>query len=157
MTALGMDQGLVGNKGSHASLETIWKRYLTIIRATSKVGDVDWVFGSKKPSDSEIISVYSGKSSFYEQAKVLQHVKLYPDMVEWLERTDSDISTTTNLWGFYKMMYVLKDLEKWIGKKGEEGQKDRKGKKKVTMEESVSPSPQKKTKSHKKSAGGRKQ
>jgi len=157
MSALDMDRGLAGNKGSRSSLETIWKRYVTIMKAISQVGDVDWVSGSKKPSDSEIIAVYGGKSTFYEQAKVLQHVKLYPDMVEWLERTDSDTDSTTDLWGFYKTMYVLKDLDKWLGRKNEEARKDWKGKKKVTIQESASSTPQKKTKSHKKSAGGRKQ
>ncbi|KAF8799540.1 hypothetical protein BYT27DRAFT_7263843 [Phlegmacium glaucopus] len=110
MTALDMDQGLVGTKGSRSSIETIWKQYVTITKAISKVGDVDWVFGSKKPVDSEIISVYGGRSTFYEQSKVLQHVKLYPDMVEWLEQSNSDANATTNLWGFYKPMYTLKDL-----------------------------------------------
>ncbi|KAF8797516.1 hypothetical protein BYT27DRAFT_7219171 [Phlegmacium glaucopus] len=158
MTALDMDQGLVGTKGSCSSIETIWKQYVTITKAISKVGDVDWVFGSKKPVDSEIISVYGGRSTFYEQSKVLQHVKLYPDMVEWLEQSNSDANATTNLWGFYKPMYTLKDLEKWFAGKNEEAQNDQKGKKKkVTIEESSSSSPQKKTKTHKKSAGGRKQ
>jgi len=54
-------------------------------------------------------------------------------------------------------MYVLKDLDKWLGRKNEEARKDWKGKKKVTIQESASSTPQKKTKSHKKSAGGRKQ
>ena len=76
-----MDQGLIGVKGSRASLEVIWKRYITITRAISKVGEMDWDSG-KKPVDSEIISVYGGKSAFYDQLKVLQHVQFYTDMVE---------------------------------------------------------------------------
>ncbi|KAF8808432.1 hypothetical protein BYT27DRAFT_7255550 [Phlegmacium glaucopus] len=126
MTALDMDQGLVGTKGSRSSIETIWKRYATITKAISKVGDVDWVFGSKKPVNSKIISVYGGRSTFYEQSKVLQHVKLYPDM-KWFAGKNEEAQND------------------WKGKK-----------KKVTIEESSSSSPQKKTKTHKKSAGGRK-
>jgi hypothetical protein len=144
MTILDMDQGLVGTKGSRPSLEIMWKRYVVITEAIVKAGSVDWVSGSKKPADTEIISVYASKSSFYDQSKVLQHVKLFPDMLEWLERSDSNLDATVKLWGFYRTAYSLKDLENWIGKQHEEAQKDRKGKKKVTE-----------TRSHKKS-GGRK-
>ena len=73
MTALDMDQGLVGIKGSRTSLETSWKRYVTVTKAISKVGDIDWESGTK-PTDSEIIGVYTGKSAYYDQTKVLQHV-----------------------------------------------------------------------------------
>jgi hypothetical protein len=147
MTVLDMDQGLVGVKGSRSSLEVIWKRYAMIVEAVSKVNDVDWASG-KKPADSEIISVYFGKSSFYDQSKVLQHVKRFPDMIEWLERTDSDSDATLKLWGFLKPVYILKDLEIWLAGKSEEqkeeqkDKKDRKGKKKMTQ-----------TNSHKKSSG----
>ena len=151
-----MDKGLVGKKGSSSSLEMIWKRYVAINKATSILGDVDWVSGVKKPSQTEIISVYGGKSAFYEQAKVLQYVSNYPDMVEWLERTDSDVDETTEFWGFFKVMYVVKDLEQWMEKKKAEVEKGKgkgkgKGKKKVT--EPTTPV----KKSHKKSAGLRKQ
>jgi hypothetical protein len=141
-----MDQGLVGKKGSISSLETIWKRYVAIMKATSITGDVDWESGTKKPSQSEIITVYGGKSTFYEQSKVLQHVKQYPDMVAWLERTSSDLDVTNELWGFYKVTYLVKDLEKWLEKKKGEAEKGKKGKKKGTE---TSPSVKK---SHKKSA-----
>lgn len=148
MTALDMDKGLVSKKGSSSSLEVIWKRYVVITKAISAVGDIDWVSGLKKPAQTEIISVYGGKSTFYEQAKILQRVKNYPDMVEWLERTDSNMDATTELWGFHKTMYVVKDLEKWLEKKVAEAKGKGKGKKKVT--DSVK-------KVHKKSAGVRKQ
>jgi hypothetical protein len=131
---------------------------VAITKAFSVVGDIDWVSSVKKPSQTEIISVYSGKSTFYEQSKVLQHVKIHTDMVEWLERTDSNLDDTTELWGFYKPMYLLKDLEKWLEMKKAEADKGKgkgngkgKGKKKVTE-----PSTPVK-KSHKKSAGVRKQ
>lgn len=169
MIALDMDQGLVGAKGSRASLETIWKRYITIIKATTRVGELEWAPG-KKPADSEVISVYGGKSVFYGQVKVLQRVKLHSTMVEWLERSYADEDTTTDLWGHYKMMYTLKDLEKWLDEKqrldGKQREGDRKGKKKATHsqkgkknddgngDESTCSPPKK---SHKKSAGGRKQ
>jgi hypothetical protein len=162
MNALDMDQGLLGAKGSRSSLETIWKRYITIIKAITKVGELEWPPG-KKPADSEVIAVYGGKSAFYEQVKVLQRVRLYSAMVEWLERSDLDEDQTADLWGYYKRTYTLKDLEKWLDDKQREV--DRKGKKKVTRsqkgkksdkgdgEESTSSPPKK---SHKKSAGGRK-
>jgi len=123
MTSLDMDKGLVGKKGSSSSLETIWKRYVVIQKAISVVGDIDWVSGVKKPSQSEIISVYSGKSTFYEQSKVLQHVKNHPNMVEWLERTSSNVDMTTDLWGFHKGLYSVKDLEKWLEMKNAEAEK----------------------------------
>lgn len=153
MSTLDMDQGLVGKKGTPSSLETIWKRYVVINNAFAKINNIDWESGIKKPSQSEIVSVYSGKSTYYEQSKVLQHVKVHPTMIEWLERSDSDLDATTELWGFYKTMYTVKDLEKWLERKNEEAQKGKKGKKKVT----VQPSPSSVKKSHKKSAGGRKQ
>ena len=170
MTVLDMDQGLVGLKGSRASLETIWKRYTTIIKAISKVGDVDWEYG-KKPAEGEIIGVYGGKSAFYDQSKVLQYVRRHPEMVEWLERSDLDSEDDpTGLWGYYKTSYALKDLEKWLEGKQikKEVQTDRKGKKKATVQHrsqkgkkdddgddsTSSPPPSKKN--HKKSAGGRK-
>ena len=134
-----MDQGLVSTKGSRPSLETMWKHYVIIIQAISRVGDVNWASGSKS-SDSEIISVYSPKSAYYDQGKVLQHVKCYPDMLEWLERTDSNLDASVKLWGFYKTTYLLKDLENWVHKQCED-LKDRKGKK-VTE-----------PRSHKKSSG----
>jgi hypothetical protein len=140
MNVLDMDRGLVGIKGARSSLQLIWKRYVAVIEAISKVNDVDWVSG-KKPADSEIISVYFGKSTFYDQSKVLQHVKLFPDMVEWLERTISNSDATLKVWGSYKATFILKDLETWIGDKLAE-QKDRKGKKKMTE-----------PRSHKKSSG----
>ena len=158
MNALDMDQGLVGAKGSHSSLETMWKHYVTIMKAITKVGELRWVSG-RKPADSEVIGIYGGKSMFYEQVRVLQHVKLYSAMVEWLERSDLDEDNTTNLWDYYKMMCTLKDLEKWLDQKQREA--DQKMKKKVTHsqkgkrsdgDESSSPK-----KSHKKSAGGHKQ
>ena len=155
MNALNMDQGLVSAKGSRSSLETMWKRYVTIMKAITKVGELRWASG-RKPADSEVIGIYGGKSMFYEQVRVLQRVKLYSAMVEWLERSDLDEDNTTNLWGYYKMMYTLKDLEKWLDQKQREA--DQKVKKKVTRsqkgkrsdgDESSSPK-----KSHKKSAGG---
>jgi hypothetical protein len=158
MTSLDMDKGLVGKKGTLSSLEMIWKRFIIITKAISIVGDVDWVSGIKKPSQSEIISVYGGKSTYYEQSKVLQRVKHHPDMIEWLERTDSDLEATTAFWGFYKVLYVIKDLEKWLERKNEEAEKGKgkgkgnlKGKKKVTE---LSPSVKK---THKKSASMHKQ
>ena len=105
----------------------------------------------------------------YEQVRVLQRVKLYPGMVEWLERSDLDGDETTDLWGYYKVTYTLKDLERWLDEKQREA--DRKDRK-VTRsqkgsqrgkddngdgDESTSLSPKKSLKkSHKKSAGGRK-
>lgn len=169
MTALDMDQGLVGVKGSRASLETIWKRYTTIIKAISMVNETEWEVG-KKPAEGEIIGVYGGKSAYYDQSKVLQFVRLYPEMVEWLERSDLDLEEDpSGLWGFYKKTYILKDLEKWLNDgKQKEAQTDQKGKKKATVQhrsqkgkrgddgddDSSSPPPSKK--SHKKSVGGRK-
>ena len=151
MTALDMDKALGGKKGSLASLQLIWKQYVAITKAISTVGDLDWVSGVKKPSQTELMSVYSGRSTFYEQQKILQQVSSHPDMVEWLERTESDKDETTEFWGFYKAMYVLKDLEQWIEKKNAEAEK-RKGKKGKVAEPST---PVKK--SHKKLAGVRKQ
>lgn len=92
---------------------------MTITKAISITDDIDWESGVKKPSQSEIISVYGGKSTFYEQSKVLQHVKIHSDMVQWLERTESDMEATTELWGFYKKTYVVKDMEKWINAEAE--------------------------------------
>lgn len=128
------------------------------------------LFGSqgKKLADSEIIGVYGGKSAFYDQAKVLQHVWLYPDMVDWLEQSDSDLDQvegSSDVWGYYKMTYTLKDLEKWIKRKLKETHSDRKGKKRATWsqkgkknddyeDEDSTSSPKR---SHKKSVGGRKQ
>ena len=128
MTTLDMDKGLVGRKGSSSSLEIIWKRYVAITKAISITGDIDWVSGLKKPSQSEIISVYGGRSTFYEQAKVLQLVSNHSEMVEWLERIDSSMEATTELWGFYKAVYLVKDLEKWILNKNTEADKKGKGK-----------------------------
>ena len=109
----------------------------------------------KKLSSSEIISVYRGKSTYYEQSKVLQKVNSYPEMKEWLERTESDVTETTDFWGFYKAVYVVKDLEKWIANKNsEEGKWKGKGKGKGKKETILS-TPVKK--SHKKSSGLRKQ
>ena len=71
-------------------------------------------------------------------------------MVEWLERTDFDVDETTEFQGFYKVMYVVKDLEQWMEKKKAEVEKQ-KQKKKVT--EPTTPV----KKSHKKSAGVHKQ
>ena len=90
-------------------------------------------------------------------------------MVEWLERSDADeadeADETTSLWGFYKAVYTLKDLEKWLEQK--QFRSDRKGKKKATIQphtqkgkkndggdDSSSP-PSKRI--HKKSVGGCKQ
>ena len=173
MTALDMDQGLVGAKGSRTSLETSWKRYTTITKAISNVGGYDWDRG-KKPSDGEIIGVYSGKSAFYDQSKVLQHVRLHPNMIEWLERdlNVDDIGDEVSIvWGYYKSAYTLKDLEKWLERKQREARSDVKGKKKASVQphnqslrsqkgkgddegdDSTSPSVKK---THKKSVGGRK-
>jgi len=162
MTTLDMDQGLISNKGSRVSLEITWKRYTTITKAISKVGEADWDLG-KKPTNSEVISVYTSKSVFYDQVKVLQHVQNFSEMVEWLERleSDADQEETTSLWGYFKMVYTLKDLEKWLEQKQKESRSDRKGKKKAIVtgkkcddgESSGSPS----KRVHKKSVGGRKQ
>jgi hypothetical protein len=159
MTALDMDKALGGKKGSLASLQLIWKRYVAITKAISTVGDLDWVSGVKKPSQTELMSVYSGRSTFYEQQKILQQVSSHPDMVEWLERTESDKDETTEFWGFYKAMYVLKDLEQWIEKKNAEAEK-RKGKKGKGKEKGKGKVAEPSTpvkKSHKKLAGVRKQ
>ena len=132
--ALDMDQGLISNKGTRVSLETMWKRYIAITKAISRVGETDWELG-KKPTDSEVIGIYGSKSVFYDQAKVLQHVRLYSEMVEWLERPDSGgdwLDMTRSLWGFHKVAYTLKDLEMWIVQKQKESHSDRKGKKKAT-------------------------
>lgn len=162
MTALDMDQGLVSKRGSRVSLETIWKRYTTITKAISRVGSAYWESG-KKPTDSEVIGVYNSKSVFYDQAKVLQHIPVHSEMVEWLERSDSDadnVDDTTSLWGFYKTIYTLKDLEKWLEQKQRQSRSDRKGKKKVAVQsqktddgDGSTSSPKRK---HKKLVGGRK-
>lgn len=172
MTTLDMDQGLIPIKGSRASLETIWKRYVEITQAISKVSEADWESG-KKPVDSEIISVYGGKSQYYGHQKVLKNVQLYPDMIEWLERSDLDLDMAdkaTSLWGYFKASYTLKDLEKWLVRKKEiEVRSDQKGKKKETVQaikqkgkknddddDDDSSSPPRNKRIHKKSVGGRK-
>ena len=86
MTALDIDQGLVGKKGSQTTLEMTWKCYTTITKAISMVGSIEWELG-KRSVDSEIIAVYGGKSAYYEQLRILQHVNVYPEMVGWLERS----------------------------------------------------------------------
>lgn len=73
MSVLDMDQSLISIKGSRVSLETIWKRYTSITKAISIISSSDWDSG-KKPTDSEIIAIYSSKSVYYDQSKVLQHV-----------------------------------------------------------------------------------
>lgn len=143
-----MDQSLISNKGSRVSLETIWKRYTSITKAISIVSSSDWDSG-KKPTDSEIIAIYSSKSVFYDQSKVLQHVRIYPEMIEWLERLDDQADETTSLWGYHKVGYALRDLEKWLEQKQKVSRSDRKGKKKA---EDSPPS----KRIHKKSVGGRK-
>jgi hypothetical protein len=173
MTKLDMDQGLVGRKGSRPSLEITWKRYIEITKAISKVGDAEWDSG--KPSEGEIIGVYLGKSAFYDQARVLKHVRLHSDMIEWLERdVDEDMEDEgSRLWGFYKAVYMLKDMEKWLERKQKEARADLKGKKKESVQrnkkgessrkgkedgkedDDVSSSSPPKRK-HKKSVGGRK-
>ena len=170
MSTLDMDVGLVGLKGSRPSLETTWKRYTTITKAISKVGENDWPRGGK-PADGEIIGVYVGKSAFYDQAKVLQHVRVHSDMIEWLERDlDENMEEgATKLWGYYKTTYTLRDLEKWVERMLKERHSDRKGKKKAIQkaessqmgkrddEGDDSSSPPRTKKSHKKkSVGGRK-
>jgi hypothetical protein len=134
MTKLEMDQGLVGIKGSRPSLEITWHRYLAVMKAISKVGEAEWEAG-KKPSDAEIIGVYLGKSAFYDQARVLQHVRLHPDMIMWLGRdVDEDIEEGgMEVWGYFKAVYTLRDLEKWLERKQKEARSDQKGKKKVKV------------------------
>jgi hypothetical protein len=162
MTSLDMDQSLVSNKGARVSLETNWKRYITVIKAISKVGDIDWESG-KKPTDSEVIAIYTSKSVFYDQSKVFQHVRLYPEMIEWLERSESDENKTTRLWGFNKATFTLKDLETWVIQQQKDPQSDRKGKKKTAdklqkmkkHDDDDEPSSSSK-RIHKKSVGGRK-
>ena len=80
MNALDMDQGLVGAKGSCSTLEIIWKCYTTIMKTITKVGELKWAL-EKKPTDSEVIGVYGGKSTFYEQVRVL-HVSNF--ILLWL-------------------------------------------------------------------------
>lgn len=149
ISVLDMDQSLINNKGSRVSLETIWKRYTAITKAISMVSSSDWESG-RKPTDSEIIAIYSSKSVFYDQSKVLQHVRLFPRMIDWLERLEDDVDETTSLWGYHKGGYALRDLEKWLEQKQKESRADQKGKKKA--DESNPPS----KRIHKKSVGGRK-
>jgi hypothetical protein len=120
------------------------------MKAISIAGDIDWASGVKKPSQMEIISIYSEKSTFYEQSKILQQVKNYPNMKEWLERTESDMDETTEFWGFYKAPYVVKDLERWIEDKNAEVEKGNGKKKGSELSTPVK-------KSHKKSTGKHKQ
>jgi hypothetical protein len=162
MNNLDMDQGLVGIKGSRPSLETSWKRYITITKAISKVGDANWDSG-RKPSDGEIIGVYLGKSAYYDQLRVFHHIRGQSDMFEWLGR-DLDVGNddeSSRLWGYYKRTYNLRDLEKWLERKQKEARADLKGKKKARSrkgkgddDDSSSSTPPKK--SHKKSVGSRK-
>jgi hypothetical protein len=127
---------------------------VAVTKAISISGDVDWVSGGRKPSQTEIISVYGGKSTYYEKSKILQRVKSYPEMVVWLERTESDMEVTAGLWGFYKIIFLVKDLEKWLDRKNAEAEKGReKGKGKKKVAESSTPV----KKLHKKSGSGRKQ
>jgi hypothetical protein len=150
ISVLDMDQSIINNKGTRVSLEIIWKRYTAITKAISMVSGSDWESG-RKPTDSEIIAIYSSKSVYYDQSKVLQHVRLFPTMIEWLERLEDDVDETTSLWGYHKGAYALRDLEKWLEQKQKESRADRKGKKKA--DESSPPS----KRIHKKSVGGRKQ
>jgi hypothetical protein len=149
MSVLDMDQSLISKKGSRVSLETIWKRYTSITKAISMVSSSDWDSG-KKPTDSEIITIYNSKSVFYDQSKVLQHLPVYPEMIDWLERLEDQVDETTSLWGYYKVGYTLRDLEKWLEQKQKESRSDQKGKKKADQ----SSPPTKRI--HKKSVGGRK-
>jgi hypothetical protein len=172
MTKLDMDQGLVGIKGSRPSLEISWHRYLAVTKAISKVGEGEWEVGNK-PSDAEIIGVYLGKSAYYDQAKVFQHVRLHPDMVEWLGRDVDEGEDGKEVWGYFKAVYNLRDLESWIVRKQKEARSDQKGKKKEKVsgrkksessgkgkekekEDDVSSSSSPPKKKHKKYVGGRK-
>jgi hypothetical protein len=173
MTKLDMDQGLVGIKGSRPSLEISWHRYLAVTKATSKVGEAEWEAGNK-PSDAEIIGVYYGKSAYYDQAKVFQHVRLHADMVEWLgRRVDEESDEGMEVWGYFKAVYTLRDLESWLVRKQKEARSDQKGKKKEKVpgrkksessgkgkekekEDDVSSSTSPPKKKHKKLVGGRK-
>ena len=60
------------------------------MKAILKVGEIDWDVG-KAPADSEVIGVYAGESAFYDQSRVLHHVRLHSDMIDWLE-CDLDVA-----------------------------------------------------------------
>ena len=68
----------------------------------------------QKPTKSDIISVFKGKSQWYlTYSKAFPRLSGYPTMVSWLENSDDKLSDI-KLWEVSKPTYTFSDLLEWL-------------------------------------------
>jgi len=100
-----------------------WQKYKAC-EAAIKTCDSLWQSGKlkevfdKKPSQSDIVSIFKGKSQYHlTYKKAFPKVSQYTEMVSWLEDA-SDKLSDLELWGVFKPSYTFSDLLEWLASGG---------------------------------------
>jgi hypothetical protein len=113
---LGIPRYLLRDKKQDMGLQMHYKRYKACLQALSTAESIssagDWAI--RKPSDTEIIELFIGKTMWHSHLKKLfSRVPKYPEMAQWLDE-DEDALPDMEVWGEEKSTFVFKDLQRWL-------------------------------------------
>jgi hypothetical protein len=73
----------------------------------------------KKPSNAELVEIFLSKSYWHSHvAKGFANISRYPEMVQWLEREDTDHPSDLDVWHVQRSDYGFRELAVWIANGG---------------------------------------
>jgi hypothetical protein len=70
-----------------------------------------------------IVTLFFGKTNWYNVKETFSTVSNYPKMVQWLTQNEDslEVLSDTEIWGVKKLKYTMKDLSKWYKQEGLSG------------------------------------
>jgi hypothetical protein len=113
-----------------------YKKYQACLQAVSMADSMsnadEWESGIRKPSETEIVELFVGKTMWHSHYKrIFSRVPNYPQLQKWLKE-DDDAPPTIDLWGQEKSHFTFKDLKDWMD--AEDSRFNEKGKGKAKAE-----------------------
>jgi hypothetical protein len=119
------------------SLKSYYQKYKACIQAQHTSDDLasqgQWPT-QKKPSMSELITLFVSPSMWHSHVKKMAKVPNYPAMQEWLEGGES-APDDMSVWGFSKTNYNFTDLKGYFDKQDEIAAVKGKRKKSVAVDD----------------------
>ena len=114
---------------SDHSLHISYQKYKAHLKATQAyermVADGSWT--GNKLHAVEFIELFVSKSFWHSHVrKYFSKISNHPVMVEWLENGEDRLSDL-DLWGVEKSSYTLKNLDAYLERAEEQGEKEGKG------------------------------
>ena len=131
MTLLNIPSHLLRDSSrSDAGLHLYYNKYQACLKALSVSESMDaaGAWEIKKPSDTETVELFIGKTMWHDHLKKqFSRVPKYPEMLQWLN-DEEDVLPDIELWGEEKTSYNFKDLKNWLDDKDKRGKVKGKGK-----------------------------